>query len=186
MQAPRWVLIWHSQGKKKVGCRCRPTRGLSFHLAYDRMGFNGLLSVVYGARKKKKKLPLLLHTAHAYSACAPPCSLQTSRLFDLDQQEALRSGILFLCVARSRLKTNVQVYGPWARTQLLAPRASKAAENATPGAPVGAAIGFVVITRCALGYTALSLLLLRWQTRISRSSSTVFQLGTSGAASPPA
>jgi hypothetical protein len=47
MQAPRWVLIWRSQGKKKwlplAAVVCRPTRGLNFHLAYDGLVFNGLL-----------------------------------------------------------------------------------------------------------------------------------------------
>jgi hypothetical protein len=33
------------------GCRCRPTRGLRFHLAYDRLAvFNGLL-FIWGAFK---------------------------------------------------------------------------------------------------------------------------------------
>jgi hypothetical protein len=43
MQAPRWVLIWRSQGGICFGCRCRPTGWLGFHLAYDRLVFNGLL-----------------------------------------------------------------------------------------------------------------------------------------------
>jgi hypothetical protein len=56
MQAPRWVLIWRSQGKKKLAAACRPTRGLSFHLAYDRLVFNGL-SVVYMGRVQSMKTP---------------------------------------------------------------------------------------------------------------------------------
>jgi hypothetical protein len=40
---------WRSQGKQ-IGCRCRPTRGLSFHLAYDKVVFNGLL-FIWGAFK---------------------------------------------------------------------------------------------------------------------------------------
>jgi hypothetical protein len=43
--APRWVL-------KKIGCRCRPTRRLSFNLGYARLGFNGLL-FIWGAFKRK-------------------------------------------------------------------------------------------------------------------------------------
>jgi hypothetical protein len=40
MQAPRWVLIWRSQGgKKKLAAAAAvvqlATRGLGFHLAYD-------------------------------------------------------------------------------------------------------------------------------------------------------
>jgi hypothetical protein len=49
--------------KKKVGCRCRPTRGLSFHLAYDRMGFNGLLFM--GHVKKQKNTAI----AAAHTTC---------------------------------------------------------------------------------------------------------------------
>jgi hypothetical protein len=57
MQASRWVLIWRSQGKNKFGCRCRPTRGLSFNLAYDRMVFNGLLFICGTFKKGKHPLP---------------------------------------------------------------------------------------------------------------------------------
>jgi hypothetical protein len=39
--------------RKKIDCRCRPTRRFSFNLAYDGMGFNGLL-LLWGALKKQK------------------------------------------------------------------------------------------------------------------------------------
>jgi hypothetical protein len=45
------------KAKKKIGCRCRPTRGLSFHLAYDRLVFNGLLFIfifIWGTPFKNK------------------------------------------------------------------------------------------------------------------------------------
>jgi hypothetical protein len=54
MQAPRWALIWRSQGEQKIGCRCRPTRRFSFHLAYDRLVFNGLL-FIWGAFKNENR-----------------------------------------------------------------------------------------------------------------------------------
>jgi hypothetical protein len=60
MQAPRWVLIWRSQGKKKkIGCRCRSTRELGFNLAYDRLIFNGLpvVYMYYMGHVKKTKIP---------------------------------------------------------------------------------------------------------------------------------
>jgi hypothetical protein len=47
------------------GCRCRPTRGLSFHLAYDRLVFNGLL-FIWGTFKKRN-----------YPLISPCCLLWT-------------------------------------------------------------------------------------------------------------
>jgi hypothetical protein len=55
MQAPRWVLIWHSQGKTKIGCRCRPTRRFGFDLAYARLASNGLLRIRGTSKKSKLK-----------------------------------------------------------------------------------------------------------------------------------
>jgi hypothetical protein len=49
MQAPRWVLIWRSQGKKKKRLP------FSFNLAYDRLVFNGLL-FIWGTFKKRRAL----------------------------------------------------------------------------------------------------------------------------------
>jgi hypothetical protein len=59
--------------KKKIGCRCRPTRGLGFHLAYDRLISNGLL-FIWGALKKRK--PLLGNRA---KGCRRHLALTTQR-----------------------------------------------------------------------------------------------------------
>jgi hypothetical protein len=42
--------------KTKTGCRRRPTRGLSFHLAHDRLVFNGLLFICGAFKKRKSRL----------------------------------------------------------------------------------------------------------------------------------
>jgi hypothetical protein len=55
MQAPRWVLIWRSQGKKKMAAAVVHLGGsgpvFSFNFAYDRLVFNGLL-FIWGTFKK--------------------------------------------------------------------------------------------------------------------------------------
>jgi hypothetical protein len=71
MQAPRWVLIWRSQGKKKIGCRCRPTRGLSFHLAYVIDWFS-TACCLYAARLKSE------HTHYLHPGNWQSCLLPTA------------------------------------------------------------------------------------------------------------
>jgi hypothetical protein len=95
----RWVLICKlalAREKQKIGCRCRPTRGLSFHLAYDRMAFNGLLFIwLQWLSKneithcsKKQKARCAMRNAQANR---PPASPFLCRLLMLrwlaDQQE---------------------------------------------------------------------------------------------------
>jgi hypothetical protein len=63
MQAPRWVLIWRSQIKKKMAAAVRRCivqldgSVLIWYLAYDRLAFNFQRPVVYGARSKGEGRP---------------------------------------------------------------------------------------------------------------------------------